>query len=822
MDTEKFKKVLILCYDFPPYNSVGGQRPYSWFKYFKKFNIHPVVITRHWDRTIINPISYVKPSNTQTVEKEEDELGTIIRVPYKPNIRDRFILKYGLIKFPLIRKSLSFYLSIARFLWSRLDNTSNIHKEAGKYLKENGCDLIIATGEPFILFKYASELSRHFKIPFIADYRDGWTTNYSNNYTSGINKFIIRHFFQRLEKHYIKNAAVITTVSPAYQRDIQLLHPKKDVHVIFNGYDLDYPEFTADVPQNDSSFQITYAGTIYPYQQLELFLEGYKNFIQITKCKNSEVIFYGLAFYPDQVNRLYNYNAEVNEYLATTERISHPEVIRKLQESSVLLLLADDRVDGSCAKIFEYLALERKIMLVKDDKGTLSKIMDKCEGGIRCSTVEEVTASLIELYEEHLKNGYVSHISDNYTEYSRRAQCEGLSIIIQKHIANSRSRNGIQSTDAIIKTDLVYKQCTRCVMDTTDPEIHFDINGRCNHCNEFFENTSMRTYQGTSSDQKLDLLVKEIKKSGRNKEYDCVLGLSGGIDSCYAAYILKNLGLRTLAVHLDNGWDSEISVKNVKYIVSKLGFGYESYVLDWEEFRDLQLAFLKASVPEAETPTDIAIPAILHEIAAKNNIKHIISGGNFATEGILPKSWHYDAKDVKYLKSIHKQFGKKKLKTFPTFGFQKEMYYKFIKGIKTIYLLNYVPYGKQEAMKVLEMELAWKYYGGKHYESKYTGFLQSYILPEKFNLDYRRATLSTQICAGEITREDALKELLNDPYDPVKAEEEKQYVCKKLDISLEEFNKIMNLAPKTYNDYPNSQKMLEFIYGVYRKLYDMN
>jgi hypothetical protein len=241
-------------------------------------------------------------------------------------------------------------------------------------------------------------------------------------------------------------------------------------------------------------------------------------------------------------------------------------------------------------------------------------------------------------------------------------------------------------------------------------------------------------------------------------------------------------------------------------------------VLNWEEFKDLQLSFLKASVPEAETPTDIAIPAALHKIAAQHGIHYIISGGNYATEGILPKSWHYDAKDLKYLRAIHKKFGKKKLKTFPTFGYKNETYYKFIKGIRMIYMLNYVPYSKKDAMSVLENELGWTYYGGKHYESKYTGFLQSYILPTKFNIDYRRATFSTQICAGEIDRETALEELKKLPYDPAKVEEEKIYLCKKLGLKLEEFEEILKAPPKSYKDYPNNKKMLEFMYGLYRKL----
>jgi N-acetyl sugar amidotransferase len=363
-----------------------------------------------------------------------------------------------------------------------------------------------------------------------------------------------------------------------------------------------------------------------------------------------------------------------------------------------------------------------------------------------------------------------------------------------------------------------YQQCTKCVMDTTDSEITFNEKGHCNHCTEFIEKTSKRIYLGEESDKALMALVDVIKKLGKDNEYDCLIGISGGIDSCYAAYIAKNLGLRPLAVHMDNGWNSEAAVKNIKNVAGKLGIDYQSYVLDWEEFKDLQLAFLKASVPEAETPTDIAIPAALHRIAAENKIKFIISGGNFATEGILPKSWHYNAKDIRYLKAIHRQFGSGKLKSFPLFGFKNELYYKYIKGIRFVYLLNYVRYSKKDAMKVLEDELGWKYYGGKHYESKFTGFVQSYILNEKFKIDYRKATFSSQICSGEMTRDEALELLKEPPYNPVIAQQEKEYVAKKLSISLPEFDEIMNLPAKSYKDYPNNKRFLELVYNLYRTL----
>lgn len=194
-----------------------------------------------------------------------------------------------------------------------------------------------------------------------------------------------------------------------------------------------------------------------------------------------------------------------------------------------------------------------------------------------------------------------------------------------------------------------YRQCTRCVMDTTDPAITFNELGQCNHCTEYLANTSRRMFQGKETEKALKILIKKIKDAGKGKAYDCVLGISGGIDSCYAAWVCHEMGLRVLCVHMDNGWDSEISVKNIRHIITKLRFDYESVVLDWEEFKDLQLSFFKASLPELETPTDVAILGALHQVAAKNRIKYIISGGNFATEGILPKSWHYNAKDGKLI-----------------------------------------------------------------------------------------------------------------------------------------------------------------------------
>lgn len=365
-----------------------------------------------------------------------------------------------------------------------------------------------------------------------------------------------------------------------------------------------------------------------------------------------------------------------------------------------------------------------------------------------------------------------------------------------------------------------YQQCKRCVMDTSDQDIIFNIDGYCNHCVDYTERISHLTYRGESSDKQLAEVVEKIKTAGKNNKYDCIIGVSGGIDSSYVAFLAKKLGLKPLAVHLDNGWNSELAVSNIEKILNQLDIDLYTYVLDWEEFKDLQLSFLKASVPEIETPTDMAIPAVLHKLAAQHNVKYIISGGNYATEGILPKSWHYDRKDVKFVKSIQKQFGKKKLGTFPFFGHVQEIYYKLFKGIRFVYILNYTPFSKENAMNVLEKELNWRYYGGKHYESIYTRFVQSYILPEKFNIDYRRSTASTQICAGEITREQAINELTTKSYNLQQTEEDKEYFCKKLGISVEVFDEMMNTPPKSYKNYPNDQRKLEFLYKIYRRFFN--
>jgi N-acetyl sugar amidotransferase len=362
------------------------------------------------------------------------------------------------------------------------------------------------------------------------------------------------------------------------------------------------------------------------------------------------------------------------------------------------------------------------------------------------------------------------------------------------------------------------RTCLRCVMDTSAQEIRFDGTGFCNFCTDYLGNAERHASRRGVADDKLCDLVAQMKRAGRRREYDCVLGVSGGVDSSYLAYKTKELGLRVLAVHFDNGWNSELAVRNVESLVKKLEIDYQTYVVDWDEFRRLQLSFLRASIPNAEIPTDHGITATLYKTCADTNVRFLLTGSNLATEGILPSSWAYNPKDLRHLKTIHRQFGDGKFSSFPRLGYPREVYYAYLKRIRRLRLLNFMPYVKSDAMKTLKAELGWIYYGGKHYESVFTRFFQAYILPRKFGIDKRRAHLSTLICSGQITRDEALIELDRDLYDPDQLRLDKEYVCKKLGLDQDEFEHIMNERPRTSRDYSNSDRSLAVLYGLYNRV----
>jgi N-acetyl sugar amidotransferase len=354
--------------------------------------------------------------------------------------------------------------------------------------------------------------------------------------------------------------------------------------------------------------------------------------------------------------------------------------------------------------------------------------------------------------------------------------------------------------------DREYRICSKTVMDTIgDPDITFDENGVCNYFYEYSAKLKIRVPQLDEGKRKLDVMVKKIKASGKGKDYDCIIGVSGGVDSTYTAWLVKELGLRPLAVHLDNGWNSELAVKNIENILSKLDIDLYTEVLDWEMFKDLQLSFLKASTPDSEIPTDHAIVSVMYKLAAKYKVKYIISGMNFRNEGLLPPTWGRGYLDWKYIRGIQRKFGTQNISSLPHFSIFQFLYWNLVKKIRSVSFINYIDFKKDEAVEVIEKELDWKNYGGKHYESIYTRFFQAYILPNKFEIDKRKAHLTCQIISsGTPTREEAIELLKKDVADPELMEKDKIYLLKKFDITSEEFDAIMNAPIKSILDYPNN------------------
>jgi N-acetyl sugar amidotransferase len=363
-----------------------------------------------------------------------------------------------------------------------------------------------------------------------------------------------------------------------------------------------------------------------------------------------------------------------------------------------------------------------------------------------------------------------------------------------------------------------YRMCARCVMDTSDPAIEFDVNGICNHCRRYDEHVRLL---GDPEDRKrkLDFIVGTLRRAGEGKEYDCIMGLSGGVDSSYLAHhAVKVLGLRPLIVHVDSGWNSELAVSNIESICKRLGIDLHTLVLDWEEMRDLQRAYFRAGVPNLDVPQDHAFNAAMVGEAKKYGIRHVLNGGNMQTESILPAEWGYDASDPSSLMAIHKCFGTVPLKTYPVRSDLSRFFWDpYVFGMRVHRPLEYIEYNKFDAKRLLQTELGWRDYGGKHYESRFTKFFQAHYLPTKFGYDKRKAHLASLVVSGQMSREAALQELTLPLYNAEELEEDIGYFCKKLEISREEYESVMAEKPRTHRDYPNREKLYQALRSLVRR-----
>lgn len=366
-----------------------------------------------------------------------------------------------------------------------------------------------------------------------------------------------------------------------------------------------------------------------------------------------------------------------------------------------------------------------------------------------------------------------------------------------------------------------YQICTNCVMDTTDARIVFDEKGVCDHCNTFYKKI-LPIWEAKKKNQgRLMELAEEIRRAANKREFDCIVGISGGVDSSYLTYVAKEvMGLRPLVFHVDTGWNSQESVNNIEVLLEKLGLELYTEVIDWDEMRDLQLAFFKAGVPHIDTPQDHAIFAAMYKFAVKHDIKYILTGANFSTECVRnPVEWMYYQSDSVQLKDIHRRFGTRALDRFPTTSILwHKIWLPYVKGIKVAKPLNYTHYVREEATRLLRIKFGWEPYGEKHFESRFTKFYESYWLYEKFGYDVRRVKYSSLILTGQMTRKEALDKLADPPYDKTQIVHEIEYVAGKLNISVDELQGYLDAPNRTYRDYKNRAWMYSIGSWIMRSL----
>jgi glycosyltransferase involved in cell wall biosynthesis len=430
-------RALILAYEFVPFTSVAVQRPYSWFRFFKEFGIQPTVVTRQWSSQEFSQKSFISPSPTNEVVSDVFPEGQVIRAPFHPNLRDKLLLKFGYAKLSLLRRFLTLLYLATEHYFEWMDRDYPIYLAAREHLRRNKEDVIIATGGPFILFRYASRLSKEFGIPWVADFRDGWYTHENFRLNDPLTKLMHRVFLVPREKAYLKTASFATVASPSYISKLRALHPAVKFETVYNGFVADNFLGLQEVSQPEDVFTISYAGTIYDYQRLDVFIDGFCKFKENYPSAQVKIYFYGTKFYVNQYLRVKRDTGPISEFVEITDRIGHDEVLRHMRSSHVLLLLANRNYCALATKVYEYLAAGRQILLCENDHGVLEEIIGKTRSGYCATDAEDTSAQLGRWYREFLETGAVQGTTSNIGFYDRRNQAGIYADLLHKHCLKS-------------------------------------------------------------------------------------------------------------------------------------------------------------------------------------------------------------------------------------------------------------------------------------------------------------------------------------------------------------------------------------------------
>lgn len=429
------KKVLILAWDFPPYQAIGAARPYSWFKNFKKNGLYPIVVTRHWDKELNFKESYIQSSNIQETRISENDFGTIIKTPYKSNFRDQLILKYGYNRFVLIRKIISFITYSLSHPYNIFSDKKKVYDEALKYVRKEKVDLILATGEPFVLHQFAFKIFKKTNIPYILDYRDGWTTRDDNLQLKGLKKWLNDSFFRYFEKKYLKDASLVITSNPFELPKIKNISPHTKMYSVYNGYVDSEIELGRDIEQLSDCFRIGYAGTIYPYNRVEDFMTGLKLFISKYPKANFKLLLLGIQSQPEQLKRIENYDPSLQSFIESTARLEKKDLIQWFCKCNSLLIFTNPEIRLLPSKVYEYLPLKRKILVSINDESDLKDIMEMTNAGYNCNNSDEIANSIESMYLEFIDTGKVKSEVNNFEQFSRMNQAKNLADIIHKQLS---------------------------------------------------------------------------------------------------------------------------------------------------------------------------------------------------------------------------------------------------------------------------------------------------------------------------------------------------------------------------------------------------
>lgn len=417
-------KVLILAYEFPPLISIGGSRPYFWLKHWGAQGAEVAVVTRHWSADVNSSEDYVRPTNPDRTITQPTPKTRVICTPFKPNLRDSLLLKYGFYGLQLPRKILSLLYSYLEWFSYFFDAKSEIYFESDRLLSKEKFDVIVATGQPFILFRYASELAKKYNIPWVADYRDGWTSSQGDYTLRGLQK--IQHgFLRKQELKIVETAAFITTAAPPYRDELLKLFPHKNIEVVYNGFDEEILEQIKDVPARKDKFVIAYAGMMYGHQKLETFLKAVENLLLSGELKEEdiEIVFFAANAFPDSKNRILSFSKIVNNVILTTDRVPYSTLLKKLKESHLLLLLSRKNANWLNTKLFDYFAANRPVLLVESDRGILDELIHQSSAGYTAQNELEAMAAILKEYENFKTNRANNREINPYSmQFNRKTQ----------------------------------------------------------------------------------------------------------------------------------------------------------------------------------------------------------------------------------------------------------------------------------------------------------------------------------------------------------------------------------------------------------------